>query len=222
MSHKGDCYTIMYMNKEKNVTTTGTRQKWLVGLGVIVLLVICGYGVYRLKHSHAPAVKPAVTKTKPSNNDNDTKKSETAKIIASSPPAPDKDAIKNYSNAGLFNASFTKHPTDFTPWNESPVNVEYRDLNDDGVIDAFVWAQPPGTAQNSYAAVWTTNATNQPIELWHVPDNMITDHSTWLVDVNNGLEQKSLNNDASIRELNVFHWQVTTDGKGFVLDPNIQ
>jgi len=196
------------------------KQLWIVGSIVLVLGAGVGYQAYHLGRRHGSSSSQPDTKN---GVQTDKKPSiDTTPDKTQSPSANDQKPSINKSNpAGLFNASYRHTPTDFAPWKDSPVTAEYHDFNDDGITDAFVWAKLPGTAGSSYAAVWTLDATNQPKELWHLPDDQGLDHSTWSVTSNNGLENKSLKNDGSTDSINTYHWQVTGTGQGFVLEPAI-
>lgn len=194
------------------------HSKKLLLISGVTLLVLGGggYGIYRLGQQNA-----TVAQSKNAANTTPTNKTKDSKTSSSSAQVKETTTIKDSNAAGLLNASYTKNLTDFTPWADSPYNVEYRDFNDDGVTDAFVWAKLPGTGGYSFAAVWTLDSGNKPKQLWSLPDDLVLGHSTWNVTSNNGLENKSLKSDGTTDAVNTFHWQVSTTGSGFVLEPNI-
>lgn len=192
-------------------------NKALIFVGAGVVIAGVGFAVYQKGKGDAPkprsiqAVVKETDQTKsPTTTQPKTDTTTTAKL----------KNISEYPAAGLFNASYTNKPKDFTAWKETQTAYEYRDFNGDKVDDVFVWGKLVGTAGFSYGAVWTVE-NDQPIELWHVPDNLMLEHSTWAVNASNGLENKSLNNDGSTKTSQTFHWQVSTSGKGFVLEPGI-
>jgi len=193
-----------------------THKWWLIGAGVVLVIGIgvAGYsvGAHRTK-------APVLAKISEKNTSATTP---TPKVTSTQNPTSVTTpvVINAYDVAGLFNASYTRALTDFTPWADSPVSKEYRDFNADGVMDVFVWAKLPGTGGYSTAAVWTVEA-GAPKELWHLPDSQVLGHSTWSLTSSDGLENKSLNSDGSTDTVNTYHWQVSTTGQGFVLEPSM-
>ena len=192
------------------------RTQLIILVTVVALAGVGSYVWYRQVHRTTPLAvvhaSPVSTATPPKQ----TNAAATGKQPASKPTN-----ITSTAPAGLLNASYSRNLTDFTAWQDSPVSVEYRDFNSDGINDAFVWAKLPGTMGYSYAAVWTTDSAGQPLELWYLPNDLSLSHSTWSVTANNGLENKSVNGDGTTNTINTFHWQVTSTGHGFVLEPNI-
>jgi hypothetical protein len=192
-------------------------NKALMFVGAGVVLSGSGFVIYQKGKGDAP--KPSVTQASVKDTDK-TNTTNTSQPKTDTAPTDKQKNISEFPAAGLFNASYTNKPKDFTPWSETQTAYEYRDFNGDKVDDVFVWGKLVGTAGFSYAAVWTVE-NDQPIELWHVPDSLMLEHSTWEVKPNNGLENKSLNSDGSTKTSQTFHWQVSTSGKGFVLEPGI-
>ena len=191
------------------------RTQLIILVTVVALAGVGGYFWYQQAQRTPLTVTHASTVTKA------TAPKQTNAAATVKQPASKAANITTSAPAGLLNASYSRNLTDFTVWQDSPVSVEYRDFNNDGVNDAFVWAKLPGTMGYSYAAVWTTDSAGQPLELWYLPNDLSLSHSTWSVTANNGLENKSVNGDGSTNSVNTFHWQVTTTGHGFVLEPNI-
>jgi hypothetical protein len=192
-------------------------NKALIFVGAGVVLAVGGFVIYQKGKGDAP--KPTITQAVVKDADQ-TKTPTTTQPKTDTAPAAKKTTINEYPAAGLFNASYTKKPKDFTAWSEAQTYYEYRDFDGDKVDDVLVWGKLVGTAGFSYAAVWTVKD-DQPVELWHLPDDLALEHSTWAVNASNGLENKSLNSDGSTKTLQTFHWQVSTTGKGFVLEPGI-
>lgn len=189
-----------------------TKRLFVIS-GVVVLAgALGGYAYYHNQHQQNNVTTAVVVTKKPATASNTT---------PAQTPKPQPASIQTTAAAGLFNASYSRKLTDFTAWQDSPVSYEYRDFNGDGVMDAFVWAKLPGTMGYSYAAVWTTDSNGQPKELWYLPNDSLLAHSTWTVTTDNGLENKSVNGDGTTNSVNTYHWQVSTTGAGFVLEPNI-
>lgn len=136
----------------------------------------------------------------------------TAPTAASpTPTTASKQTISSFDAAGFVNASNSRKLTDFTPWQESPVQQVVKDFTGDSIDDMFVWAKLPGTMGYSIAAVWTLDNSNKPKELWYVPSAEIYAQSSWSVDGNNIIEKGKLNTPGGISdETNVYHWQTNT------------
>lgn len=188
------------------------KAKWLfIIIGSIIIIGACiGIWFYlqpkpaKPKPQHEQTVKTSNTKQSPS---------------TAAPKAP--ADIHAADPARLLQSSYSRDLTGTIRWEDSPVNADYRDFNDDSIPDLFVWAVIPGTAGNSFAAVWTTDTNGNPTELWHLEEQFYLGHSKWSIDSNNGLVNTSINADGSTASANIFHWQVTTTGKGFVLEPSM-
>jgi hypothetical protein len=192
-------------------------KNWLI-LVVTLLLVGSGGGVYFLSHPHTDAQLASKTPAthQPASQDQPLVHQQPATV--SSKTTVD---IRAADPAGLFGASYSQQLDDFTPWKESTVQVNYADFNADGAPDAFVWSTLPGTAGTSFAAVWTTDASGNPKELWHLSDNLYVTQSTWSVSnlqlVNSG---KVIAADGSIvPTTHTFIWQSTGSTPGFILQP---
>lgn len=183
------------------------KAKWpLIVIGIIVIIGIAvGIWWYRQAKSSTQSSQTQSTSSAPQPT---TSPSKTQDIHTADP-------------AQLLLASYSRNLNTTDKWQDSPVTSEYHDFNGDGVPDAFVWAKLPGTAGNSFAAVWTTGSDGKPIELWYLQEQFYLGHSTWSVNSDNGLVNTSVNGDGSIASINTFHWQVTSTGKGFVLEPNM-
>ncbi len=201
------------------------NRKIILALSIIAVLGVVGTSAYLLgKRSDKKDGKANTTVQQP----NETTKTNSAdtKTPASdttlTKPSGQTASINKYEPAGLFNASFTRKVTDFTPWQDSPVAVEYRDFNEDGVMDAFVSGKIPGTQGYSFASIWTMNG-DAPKELWYLPSDQYLVQSSWAVSSINTLVNSGKIDEGGIikNTTNNWHWQVSTTGSGVVLEPNI-
>lgn len=192
------------------------KKKYLLGAGIVIVIGLAVGGV--LYANRTDTAKPTVSTKKTDTMKKDTK--QTPKADTSGNPVGMQASIHHYDQAGLLNASYRRTLTDFTPWQESGVAVEYRDFNGDGTDDAFVWAKIPGTMGYSFAAVWTIGSNNQPKELWYLPSNLYVPQSDWSLTSTNELRNTGKNEDNTTLVHN-FHWQVSTTGSGFVLEPDM-
>ncbi len=197
---------------------------------IVAILILAGGlsgGAYYIgnKNNKKTADKAVTVKTvKPTENTppKTTTDGKTTTPAATKPSGMVAD-ISKFEPAGLFAASQSRQLTNFTAWTDSPVSVEYRDFNDDGVNDSFVSAKLPGTMGYSIAAVWTTGADNKPKELWYLPSDQYVAQSSWTVNSTNTLVNsgKQDNSGTITTKINNWHWQVSTTGSGFVLEPDI-
>jgi hypothetical protein len=191
----------------------------------VIILGGVGAGSYLLgKKTDDPKV--ASSTGTPSTPDTSSKptdtKTDSNTALPTADPSGQTASINKYAPEGLLNASYTRKLTDFTAWQESPVTVIYRDFNQDNVTDAFVYAKIPGTMGYSFAAVWTLKD-GAPKELWFLPADQYVAQSSWAVNSINTLVNAGKTDDGGTvkDKTNNWHWQVTTTGSGFVLEPNI-
>ena len=127
---------------------------------------------------------------------------------SASPKTSPKPDISKWNSAGFITASYSRKLTDFSPWEDSPVEATVKDFTGDGVNDVFVWAKLPGTNGYSFAAVWTVGDDNQPKELWYSPSAEVYVQSTWSVAGLTFIETGKLNTPGGLSdETNTYHWQ---------------
>jgi hypothetical protein len=188
------------------------NKKVLYGLGVVVLLGIAAGSFFVGRASKkndattnpTPVTQAEVKAAPPSPTTNPV-----------SPPTPSpvttKPSITKWDPAGFVTASYSRKLTDFTPWQDSPVQSTVKDFNGDGLDDVFVWAKLPGTKGYSTAAVWTLGSNDQPKELWYVPTAQVYVQSSWSVSGLQIIETGKLETPNGLSdEKNTYVWKTNT------------